>query len=115
MAVFEYAPPGDIDGDPSEVRERVLADLERLARFVEDYTDSATRQLRNAGMQEAVEHGAPAGKALEVFQVRRPKEEWLVDQLGARGEQFAHYLRMLLRAGREYDEDPDASVLPEAD
>lgn len=115
MALFEYTMPGDVDGDPSEVRAEVMETLERLGRFVEAYSDSARRQLINAGMQEAIEHGAPGGEAMTVFERRRPKEYRLVDQLGLRGQQFASYLRVMLKAGREYDADPDASILPEDD
>ncbi len=111
MSSFSYTDPADIDGEPREVRDETLELLDRLARLVQALTESSRRQLLNAGMTEALDHGG-GHDPLEVYGRRRPKEHRLVEQLEARGDQFAHYVRVLRKATTEYDNDPDAGVLP---
>lgn len=111
MSSFAYTDPGEIDGEPQEVRDETLELLDRLSRLVEGISESARRQLLNAGMTEAIEHGG-GHDPLGVYAVRRPKEHRLIEQLDDRGRQYAHYVRVLRKAVAEYDADPDASVLP---
>jgi len=109
---FAERHPFEVDGDQDEVRATICADLEGIAKFVEQYCEAAAKQLRGAGVTEAME---VEGKLAEVFMAkdygaayerRRPKEARLVEQLPARGEQLARYIRVLVKAAREYDENP---------
>lgn len=110
MSSFSYTDPAEIDGEPREVRDETLALLDRLSRLVAELTTSARRQLLNAGMTDAIEHGG-GHDPLAVYARRRPKEHALVHQLDTRGRALTHHVRVLRKATVEYDADPDAGVL----
>lgn len=108
MPTFSYTWPSETDGEPAEVRARTVALLERIVAEAVMIAEDAQVQLRSAGLSEAIEHGATDPQ--EGYRLRRPKEERLVDQLAIHAQQFERYVRVLAKASREYDADPDASI-----
>lgn len=109
MSGLDFTPPDEIDGDPAEVRREAVAQLERLALGLQRVTRKTAAQVRNAGRQDALEHGA-TGDLDIAYEIRRGKEAGLLRIVDDRVDEALRAISNLRRAGEEYDADPDADL-----